>query len=321
MPEEEEAFALFFADLQTEVAESEEDQVTEEEARELFLLMKDEFNEVMSTDLEDLGLQGMSMASVPGIDGETNENPMSVTEPQREFSSTSDVDAVGAKGQRTDIEKSVSDDGMASLQGLSPRIQQAPTYSGGASNVSPAISSNDQAVGTVEADEFWSQITDELGMDTFSADGKQETVLNEVVEQSDHDIGSLQSDFYVEELRKVLPTFSDKRLRRIKRAFMTSLSDPSLLDLVPLVRERMPDYITATWLKQMSAMTARFVLYKAVQEDVVDTHVLNGVLELVAAAGSLDRALEFYETEFDSAGLKPTEVSIGSILDIFFLYF
>ena len=314
LAENEEAFALFYADLRAEVEESEEDHVTEEEARELFLLMKDELKEVMSTDWEDGGLQDKSMVSNPDVDTKTYEAALDATEPQKESSSVSDVHAARAKHHVADpkpkpsIEKPTSDDGRDLPQGLSSRGQPATTYSG-ATNVAAGVS-GDQSVGTIEADEFWSQVTDELGMDIFPADGKEETRINEVVEQSENDVG--QPDFYVEELRKILPAFSDKRLRRIKRAFTTSLSNPSLLDLVPLVRERMPDYLTATWLKQMSAMTGQFVLYKAVQEDVVDTHVLNGVLEVVAAAGSLDRALEFYETEFESAGYQPTGVSTGS---------
>jgi hypothetical protein len=43
---------------------------------------------------------------------------------------------------------------------------------------------------------------------------------------------------------------SEKRLSKIQNTFHKSLEGP-LLELIPIVRERMPDYITATWLKQM----------------------------------------------------------------------
>jgi hypothetical protein len=79
----------------------------------------------------------------------------------------------------------------------------------------------------------------------------------------------------------------------------------------------MPDYITSTWLKQMSAMTARFVMYKAAKEDLVDIHMLNGVLELETASGSLDRAVDFYENEFGAHGLEPTGYSKRLMVQMF----
>jgi hypothetical protein len=98
---------------------------------------------------------------------------------------------------------------------------------------------------------------------------------------------------------------SEKRLSKIQNTFHKSL-DPSLLELIPIVRERMPDYITATWLKQMGGLTARFVMHKASQDGVIDVHMLNGVLELDTSVGSLDRALEFHQTQFEAHGLEPT---------------
>jgi hypothetical protein len=79
----------------------------------------------------------------------------------------------------------------------------------------------------------------------------------------------------------------------------------------------MPDYITATWLKQMGGMTARFVMHKASQDGVIDVHMLNGVLELDTSAGSLDRALEFHQTQFEAHGLEPTGYSDRLVLQMF----
>lgn len=123
-------------------------------------------------------------------------------------------------------------------------------------------------------------------------------------------------DAELDELRRFLPTFSERRIRKIRNVFRRALGDPSLLDLVPLVRERMPDYITSTWLKQASALTARYVVNKASEEGLVDVHMLNGVLEIEALSGSLDRALEFYESEFDRQEIDRNEYSHRLILQM-----
>jgi hypothetical protein len=128
-------------------------------------------------------------------------------------------------------------------------------------------------------------------------------------------------DFEVDEelalLRQMLPAFSDKRLRKIQQAFHGSLHDPSLLDLALVVRESMPDYITNTWLKQMSLLTAKYVMAKASQDGLVDIHVLNNVLELEAAVGSLDRALEFHQTEYKQYQLTPNGYSDRLVVQMF----
>jgi hypothetical protein len=128
-------------------------------------------------------------------------------------------------------------------------------------------------------------------------------------------------DFEVDEelvqLRQMLPAFSDRRLRKIQQAFHGSLHDPSLLDLALVVRESMPDYITNTWLKQMSLLTAKYVVAKAAQDGLVDIHVLNNVLELEAAVGSLDRALEFHQTEYKKYQMTPNSYSDRLVIQMF----
>ena len=64
-------------------------------------------------------------------------------------------------------------------------------------------------------------------------------------------------------------------------------------------------------------MTARYVMYKAAEEGFVDIHMLNGFLELESASGSLDRAIEFYETEFGNSRLEPNDYSDRLMIQMF----
>lgn len=279
--------------------------MTEEEARELFLLMKDEFNEAMSMDMNEL-FDGDSSAL------ETEREQESVGEEER-----ADDVTFGSSGQSNDGKQTFYDAGSFSSQQVVPSTNSAAAVSS-VQQPSRANAAVQQSVGSVELDEsFWSRVTNELGMDL--GENELQTTFNEVVESAgdDNEVDLHEYDFHIEELRKALPNFSEKRLHRIKRVFQTSLSDPSLLDLIPLVRERMPDYVTSAWLKQMSSLTARFVLYKAAQENKVDTHMLNGVLELETASGSLDRAIELYETGFAEHGINPTAYSDRLMVQMF----
>jgi hypothetical protein len=118
-------------------------------------------------------------------------------------------------------------------------------------------------------------------------------------------------------LKEILPYFAETRIRRIHKVFKTSLGDPSILDLVPLIRERMPDYITSAWLKHMGVLTSRFVLQKATEKGIVDHHILNNALELEISAGSLDRAISFYDTKFSEYSLQPNGYSDRLMIQMF----
>ena len=121
----------------------------------------------------------------------------------------------------------------------------------------------------------------------------------------------------LEELREILPMFSDKRLKRILAVFHTSLGDPSMLDLVLVVRERMPDYIDNTWLRKMSNLTASYLMAEAEQKDHVDTHFLNSILSLIASCGRINEALQFHQTEFEKRNLEPTVHSDRLVFEMF----
>jgi hypothetical protein len=99
-------------------------------------------------------------------------------------------------------------------------------------------------------------------------------------------------------LQETLPGLPLRRIKKIRAAFETTLGYPSLLTLVPILRENMPDYITLGWLKRINNKNAQFVLERAREDDQVDVPMLNAMLEVKTRSASLDGAVAFYEDEY-----------------------
>jgi hypothetical protein len=112
---------------------------------------------------------------------------------------------------------------------------------------------------------------------------------------SDGDVADLEE---IKELQQALPGLPASRLKKIRSAFNSSLGYPSFLTLVPLLRENMPDHVSAGWLKKMNTTNADFVLERAREDGVMDVHLLNAGLEVKTNAASLDQALAFYEDKY-----------------------
>jgi len=119
-----------------------------------------------------------------------------------------------------------------------------------------------------------------------------------------------------EELREALPGLPEKRIKQLQEQFTKTLGDPSLLRLVPILRERMPDYVNLRWLKQKNLRGAQTVMAKAEADGLVDTHLLNGMLQVETTAGSLDRAIAYHEDEFARKKIRPTPYSDRLVLQM-----
>lgn len=173
----------------------------------------------------------------------------------------------------------------------------------------------DEFANTDEFQNFSEQSLEQLVNEANADSGLQGTapLFEESVEVMDDD----DMDVELEELRTLLPAFSENRLRKVQKAFQKSLGDPSLLDLVKISREIMPDYVSNSWLKQMSILTSRFVMKQAVRDGLLDVHMLNGVLQLETSLGRLDRALEFHQAEFAKHRIAPTAYSDRLVLQMF----
>lgn len=351
---DEDAFSHFFAGLLDEVSECGQEEVSEEEARELFLLMKDEYNEMITMSPKDLGLEnlaglggvGVNQLSNFDVSGQDSSTPLSrLGHAQRKAKSSSSTRKMDFKklaspeeSKGNDFEVIVEklkdewrDQGFdldeeddrvlgpehKSANAIVPTPKFAylttipfrETATTTAANNRPTVvpyDGKDQRSVFEKEDAF--AITSPP--EAFMKGAFIETV--EVVESEETEV----SDAQLQELRQLLPAFSDVRLQRILRVFHKSLSDPPLLELILVVRENMPDYITSTWLKKMSGLTARFVLQKAAQDDLINTEILNGVLELQASTGSLDRAIAFHQTEYMRHGTEPTGYSDRLVLQM-----
>ena len=102
----------------------------------------------------------------------------------------------------------------------------------------------------------------------------------------------------IKELQDALPGMPIGRLKRVARAFESTLGYPSLLTLVPLLRESLPDNLTLGRLKTMNMRNAQFVLEKAEDEGLIDQSLLNGMLQAKTSASSLDEAQLFHKNQF-----------------------
>jgi hypothetical protein len=336
----EDEFARFRHELQTELAENGEDvnSVTEEEVRELFLMMKDEYKDVMSISPEDL-------AAALGVDdlSELDASAFEEYDEESDEETTTAESSVNSDPRSSNIQQLIEDiqdewrAGGAELDedsalDIGSRIPtNALTAAHRELQATQTLPSRGRARHTATFDDLdlaalgiHAHVAQEANahevQEANQAGFVGDVFISDSVEQFDDvstaEVRQTTVDDELDELRQFLPGFSDRRLRKIQKVFQRTLGDPSLLDLVPLVRERMPDYITSTWLKQASALTARYVVQKASDEGLVDVHMLNGVLEIEASSGSLDRALEFYQSEFDRQQIDRNEYSHRLILQM-----
>ena len=320
--------------------ESEQEDVTEEEARELFDMMKDEYNEMIVMTPEELGLDKHPVV----VEQKTQ------TQPKDEATSASDV----KQNNDTTISRSFNEQpsplpfeksksviwnadipaDMGSVESFSSTLPQqsdtalekfwSDTNYGTTTQTVTLDPSYDNHSNIEDVDEFESPMVVAHANVGDDADANQSPSLfnshESALEGSSFDAGfkqafemfnteNLGEDYRIVRLRELLPHFSDRRLIKIVQCYQRSLGDPSILELVPIVRENMPDYITSTWLKQMATLTASFAIQKAAQKDLVNTEILNSVLELHTSSGSLERAIDFHQTEFAAQNLEPTEFS------------
>jgi hypothetical protein len=325
---DEEEFARFYNELKEEVASSGEGfgDLNEEEARELFLVMKDEYKDVMAMDVDQLDLKdlvggkGVDLNSFKdfSIDDESSVDetvdPSSLSIPAYE-----DLEASASS---TNVSSLDINDGMSEeFDTVFDEIKDEWNEQGiKLDNVEDSLPEQNQRSSTALSAAAVGSNSGPSGKKSSALSSDQDSFIEgtytdtvEELDEDEMDIRELQMVY----LREILPAFSEKRLIKIQKAFHKSLGDPSLLELIPIVRERMPDYITSTWLKQMGGLTARFVMHKASEDGVIDVHMLNGLLELDTSAGSLDRALEFHQTQFEAHGMEPTGYSDRLVLQMF----
>ena len=111
----------------------------------------------------------------------------------------------------------------------------------------------------------------------------------------------------IEDLQSALPGMPLRRVKKILNAYEETLGHPSMLTLMPILRETMPDYVSSGWLKRSNKQNADFALQKASEDGIVDSPLLNSMLEVKANSGSLNEALEYHEDQFTKHKLVSTK--------------
>jgi pentatricopeptide repeat protein len=105
-------------------------------------------------------------------------------------------------------------------------------------------------------------------------------------------------DESADELDLILYGMPKSRIKKVRQEFKSSLGDPSMLRLVPLLRENLPEEISMHWLREKNVQDAHAVFDKAKEDGVVDIHILNSMLQVHAKAGRIDDALAFYDDQY-----------------------
>ncbi len=345
--ENEKAFAIFYADLRRESFENEQEDVTEEEACELFDIMKDEYNEMIVMTPEELGLEDHPVVveqrtqllpkDEPSASGAVEEQDAPLSQSFNEENNTPNLQSArsfpfeksSSAYQNADISvnvaatRSLESSSSFTPQQLDTTVEKFwgdsnfgtstqtvlldPSYENHSYSQDVDELERTTEVAQVNTGEDTSHISSQSSSHESGVGGSSS--LLQFFEMFSTDTDDVVEDYRLTRLRELLPHFSDRRLIKIVQCYQRSLGDPSILELIPIVRENMPDYITSTWLKQMATMTAKSAIQKAAQNELINPEILNSVLELHTSSGSLDRAIEFHQTEFAAHNLEPTEYS------------
>lgn len=126
-------------------------------------------------------------------------------------------------------------------------------------------------------------------------------------------------DENADELDLILYGMPKSRIKKIRQEFKSSLGDPSMLSLIPLLRENLPEEISMQWLREKNVQDAHAVFDKAKEDGVVDIHILNSMLQVHAKAGRIDDALTFYDEQYRLQNIVSISISSYLIISFFFL--
>jgi hypothetical protein len=127
-------------------------------------------------------------------------------------------------------------------------------------------------------------------------EGKYDTIPSPLM-QSDSDI-EVKDDLDV-----VLYGLPSSRIEKVRSEFKRNLGMPSMLRLIPLLRENMPANITRDWLIQKNIKDARTVLRKAEIEGVLNDHMKQSMLQVYAKGNDPSEALLYYRNEIEVSTL------------------
>jgi len=117
--------------------------------------------------------------------------------------------------------------------------------------------------------------------------------------------------------RAMPPGLPQNRIEKLRRVFESNLGYPNMLELIPLLRENMPERPPLSWLQKKNLQNAHFVMNRMQEKDLFNTtKSLNTALQVTATSNKLEKALSFHDIEFSRRGLKPDQFSDGIIIQM-----
>jgi len=136
-------------------------------------------------------------------------------------------------------------------------------------------------------------------IDDFSLAPMSAEVL---LEDSPKNLSKLQED-RISMLQDALPGLPRSLIEKVAEIYSKNLAAPSLIQLVPALRENLPENLSYTWLRDKNLKDARYAIEQAkCQAGSLDRHTLNAMLGVEVAAGKFNDALMFHNTQFKSLG-------------------
>lgn len=139
---------------------------------------------------------------------------------------------------------------------------------------------------------------------------------SELIETETSNEGALALSEDSDDLDVVLNGLPKSRINKVRNEFKMNLGTPSLVRLVPLLRENMPETIDRDWLIEKNMMDAETVMNTAKDEGVVDSNLMNSMLQVYAKAGKIEDALAFYNEEYKSMEQSSNSVSDRAIFQM-----
>jgi hypothetical protein len=276
---------MFFSELKEEASRNgSDDELNEEDARELFSIMQEEFTSAMESD--EIGDLDDDILEDSGID-------MPPGEPFSESAEGDDLREVD------DIIRDMKDE---SLHGFGSELEDAVAEAGPLSSADQQeeagimISKSVEGASDTDLSSAISTV-DSVDGPVVREDQDPTTVWNSAEEWALRGLDP-EEVMKIKELQAALPGMPLNRIKKVLSAFDMTLGSPSMLTLVPILRETMPDYLTSGWLKRSNTKNAEFVLQNASGDGLVDTSLLNSMLQVKTSSSSLDEAVRFHEEEF-----------------------
>jgi len=145
--------------------------------------------------------------------------------------------------------------------------------------------------------------------DSHAHNNNNDTISQSVqVGREEHDL-----DDFEREMPVGLPK---RRVEKLRKVFQASLAEPSMLELIPLLRENVPEDPDLAWLQTKNLQNAYFVMRKAEEEGLVDIKLLNNMLEVLTNANLIGRALSYHETQYKRRDLEPDSFSDRLIIEM-----